>query len=200
MSQNVSCPNCRRPLQVRDDLRMTWFSCPRCLALVENPALRTAVQLEPQGGRQARRSLADEPVVLLPADSDVRFDLGILGGGLVLVALLTAVGSAVYLLGGGLKQADGWNFDAVLLVWLILMVLPLIGVGLALTSKSSSRRLVIGALGGATTILVAVGLPVILVLAVVIAIATTCCGPPARYQPPPTTAGRPAGLLSPAAK
>jgi hypothetical protein len=210
VSQTITCPACRQTLQLRSDIQMARFTCPRCLALVDNPTLLTVLPVEPSPGAgvpatsgprcagcgapvepgspycvSCRALLAKRPLPA-SADRDVGFDLGLVGAGLIGLAVLGAAGVVLYLLTTRLDDYSVGTFVGLLAVWSVLMVLPLVGFGLGLASKRPTRA-AIAFLGGLITLLLALGLPAILILAVFVAF-VNACSPPSRRTPPPAPA------------
>ena len=68
MPEPILCPSCQKPLRVSADVHLAWLTCPRCLALVPNPAAESNEPLT-----------APPPVA--PAASAVRPGSALLAGG-----------------------------------------------------------------------------------------------------------------------
>jgi hypothetical protein len=47
MAEPILCPSCQTPLSVPADFQLAWLTCPRCLAVVANPAAQAVTQETP---------------------------------------------------------------------------------------------------------------------------------------------------------
>jgi hypothetical protein len=46
MAEPINCPSCQKQLWVSPDIHLAWLTCPRCLALIANPAAQAHAQAE----------------------------------------------------------------------------------------------------------------------------------------------------------
>jgi hypothetical protein len=135
LAASPTCPHCDKPVQP------SWRRCPFCEA-----------PLRPQ-----RRS---KPI--RTADSDVRRDTGLIGGGLVLVGLLGGLGIIFFLCGGGLNQMkaseirDVGVFTGILGVVLLSAVVG--GIVLAAMGKNLGLRIGGTVVGAAAVVALVVAL------------------------------------------
>jgi hypothetical protein len=176
MPFRITCPACRHVLAITEDVTDAWLSCPRCLAKVVNPGALVRGQRSPGGATPRDESSiaasptcprCDKPVqpnwrrcpfceaplrpqrrskAIRTADSDVRRDTGLIGGGLGLVGLLGALGIIFFLCGGGLNDMKGSEIrDAGIFTAILGVVfLGAVGIGIVLAAMGKNPGMRVG--------------------------------------------------------
>lgn len=70
MPEPIVCPSCQKPLRVPADFHLAWLTCPRCLAVVPNPA---AQAITPSPAPPVLETYPMQPAVETP-DATRRLD------------------------------------------------------------------------------------------------------------------------------
>jgi hypothetical protein len=203
----ITCPSCQKALRIPQGFKESTLTCPRCLAKIDNPNLAIRAELPtptasppeavtgaatcPSCGRTVEKLWGYCPSCRAPLDQPLRNrrkasvdkethgDTAAIGGGLVLLSLLGAVGIIFFFCGGPAQHVlpgDTPTRPIAIIGMIISTVLfGLVVVGMVLAGKSR-----VPGLGTGTIVTGAITIPLLVLTGAIswfIYVCGGCAGP-----------------------
>jgi hypothetical protein len=197
----ITCPTCKRALDVNADVQGPWITCPRCLTSVAtnkpdvwdvpSPESRAVTDQPPSAarpscpncGRDVERSWrfcprCEEPLGgrrrgprIPELERDVRRDVGTVQIVAMVLGALLIVGAVAFFLCGGMELV-GSDFDSAITACVVLVGIVL--AGLAAIAIGSRNKIVYGITGALGGLLVGAAAVLLIIAAIINSILTAC--------------------------